>query len=680
VKALVAAGASLDFSQCEYGSPLQAAVSRNRESVSQYLLDIGADINARGGRLGTALQAASWVGDHKMVSTLLAAGAHTTSGGSCFGGPLGAAMSRQHKAIVDLLLTHGCKAEEEGAIDYNWHWLYRLYRENNLYPPEMVDVCFRTPLDWAVFQSDIEMVEKLFRVGADPNKIPERCNLSPIERDRTQKRHALCTAISARDHKIVQTILVHWADVGIGGCCPLICAAGAGDIKIFRTLFEHLPRSCDKKLLTAEVLESCSCEAEFLHDLLQLLESKTLEAEPGARGILIARAAAVGSTTLLRYYFGKGWNVNTRPAAYGVGDRTLSSHGAPLLSAVRNRQKEVIDLLLDHGVDPNISSESDGTALLAAVKVSDVELLKRLLCVGAETDSEIRLHETCGKIIHHAASENEPELLEVLIDHGADITAQCELCPNTLMAAVNAENVQGIQLLVDRGLDVNQGDWYGCTPLFRASNSFLDASAKTLLELGGQMHLPQAEVNRQIQDTVRRLCHVLLQMLKTTLEQDSNDRWLGFQRWVLLGRALLLGNDELNGIIALEQCGYKWPGERDFESNLSCQICRLHQFGTHHFCKEGLGAGICARCTEKHWNSLGDAKSTHESVQYPRSLYFDIPEHCVALDEGNYITRIEWLENIIATWHIKPTTESRTRDQRTDASYPAGLGHAQEGA
>jgi ankyrin repeat protein len=105
VKALVAAGASLDFSQCEYGSPLQAAVSRNRESVSQYLLDIGADINARGGRLGTALQAASWVGDHKMVSTLLAAGAHTTSGGSCFGGPLGAAMSRQHKAIQHLSLS-----------------------------------------------------------------------------------------------------------------------------------------------------------------------------------------------------------------------------------------------------------------------------------------------------------------------------------------------------------------------------------------------------------------------------------------------------------------------------------------------------------------------------------------------------------------------------------------------
>jgi hypothetical protein len=137
------------------------------------------------------------------------------------------------------------------------------------------------------------------------------------------------------------------------------------------------------------------------------------------------------------------------------------------------------------------------------MKIDDVVMVKRCRCIeqnenglfslypavllreGTETDCEIRICRTCSKIIHHAASEQDPECQKALLDHGADINAQCELCPNTLMVAVIAENMPDIRLLVDRGLDMNQGDWYGRTHLFLASKSMLDNSVKTLLELGG---------------------------------------------------------------------------------------------------------------------------------------------------------------------------------------------------
>ena len=264
----------------------------------------------------------------------------------------------------------------------------------------------------------------------------------------------------------------------------MIVAAGAGDTSIFRNLCERISAFCDKTLLTAEILHSCSVEEEFLKDLLQFLESENFEVDAAAHGVLIARAAEE-SATLLSYCLSKGWDCNAAPAQYGVGNRKLYGRDRPLPRAIVAGQTRVTNLLLDYGADPNLPSQFDGSALLAAVKTQNFDLIKRLLSMGAETDSEIHL-ESCSKLVHYAASQADLEPLEILLDHGADISAQCGVCPNTLMAAVKAENVPAIRFLVDRGLDVNQGDWYGRTPLFRASTSFLDSSAKTLLELGAK--------------------------------------------------------------------------------------------------------------------------------------------------------------------------------------------------
>jgi hypothetical protein len=134
------------------------------------------------------------------------------------------------------------------------------------------------------------------------------------------------------------------------------------------------------------------------------------------------------------------------------------------------------------------------------------------------------------------------------------------------------------------------------------------------------MRLLRAEVNRQIKDTVRRLCRVLLQMPKAAAEQDSQV-WLDFRRWVLLGRALLLGNDALNGVIALERCGVKMPGGRIFRSEVLCQLCGSLASGIHPFAKE-VKEMASARYAPR--NTGGDSE-----VQHPRSLYVDIPENCV---------------------------------------------------
>ncbi|KAJ5601798.1 hypothetical protein N7510_011332 [Penicillium lagena] len=87
------------------GSALQAASSRGHGKVVQILLDRGADVNAEGGRFGNALQAASYGGHEKVVQMLLNRDADVNAkGDAIFGSALQAAAYSGHEKVVQMLL------------------------------------------------------------------------------------------------------------------------------------------------------------------------------------------------------------------------------------------------------------------------------------------------------------------------------------------------------------------------------------------------------------------------------------------------------------------------------------------------------------------------------------------------------------------------------------------------
>lgn len=71
------------------------------------LLDNGVDVNATGGKYGTALQAASFFGEKSIVQRLLNKGADVNATGGKYGSALKAASIRGHKVIVQMLLDRG---------------------------------------------------------------------------------------------------------------------------------------------------------------------------------------------------------------------------------------------------------------------------------------------------------------------------------------------------------------------------------------------------------------------------------------------------------------------------------------------------------------------------------------------------------------------------------------------
>ncbi|KAF6814750.1 ankyrin repeat protein [Colletotrichum plurivorum] len=90
-----------------FGSAIQAASFHGHQRIVQLLLDSGADINAQRGSFGNPLWAASYVGCHKTVQLLLDLGADINAQSGAEHIALRCASIRGHQEIVKLLIDRG---------------------------------------------------------------------------------------------------------------------------------------------------------------------------------------------------------------------------------------------------------------------------------------------------------------------------------------------------------------------------------------------------------------------------------------------------------------------------------------------------------------------------------------------------------------------------------------------
>ena len=95
--------------------PLYYAALLGLSTVTELLLDAGADSNAQGGHYGNALQAASYGGHEQVVKTLLDAGADVNAQGGEYGNALQAASARGYEQVVKTLLDKGADVNVQGG-------------------------------------------------------------------------------------------------------------------------------------------------------------------------------------------------------------------------------------------------------------------------------------------------------------------------------------------------------------------------------------------------------------------------------------------------------------------------------------------------------------------------------------------------------------------------------------
>ena len=143
---------------------------------------------------------------------------------------------------------------------------------------------------------------------------------------------------------------------------------------------------------------------------------------------------------------------------HGANPNFISAEGYPLHIAVRERNVDVVEILLDYGADVDISGESTITALQMAAARLDVKVVKFLIAQGANVDKYSGRY---GSPLQAAAAatagvvKDQIEIVTALLDHSADPNTPGGEFGCVLQAAVYSRRIPLIQQLLNAGADVN---------------------------------------------------------------------------------------------------------------------------------------------------------------------------------------------------------------------------------
>jgi ankyrin repeat protein len=195
---------------------------------------------------------------------------------------------------------------------------------------------------------------------------------------------------------------------------------------------------------------------------------------PGITGLYWA--VDFGSYKSFKYFMANKANVNARSPETGM---------TPLVRALAHERMDMVDALLRAGADASQPPETlpeNQTSLLGATALSyavwfydDEELVRRLLNAGASVSERYTNHETP---LIHAAENNHPKSVKVLLDAGADASATDDYGRTALLHALMegvgvddpAKKVgrETISLLLAGGSPVKFDMTDDATPLFAA--------------------------------------------------------------------------------------------------------------------------------------------------------------------------------------------------------------------
>lgn len=363
--------------------------------------------------------------------------------------------------------------------------------------PSSTQVDGSTPLLWASYFDEVELVETLLAAGASPTSA-NRFGATPL--------HYACLNGSAR---AIAALIAHGADpneVRAGGETALMTATRTGNLDAVQTLVEA----------------GADLEATL----------------PGGQ-TAIMWAASEGHRDVVAYLIEAGADFK----------KTVPSGFTPIMFAVREGQAEVVHLLLDAGVDINTVISPTGSRgykppfvnssmLIMAIENGHFELADELLDRGADPNDQrsgfAPLHTLSWvrrpDLGDNASGDPIPigwgrmtsiEMAQSLIDHGADVnlkltsgshrsqrTAQLPNLGNTpFMLACHTGDVELAELLLAHDADPFMGNADGTTPFLAAS--------------GVGRHAPEEEAGNE--DDALTLLAMLLELGADVNQRDYND-------------------------------------------------------------------------------------------------------------------------------------------------------------
>jgi len=205
---------------------------------------------------------------------------------------------------------------------------------------------------------------------------------------------------------------------------------------------------------------------------LLLLANMGIPSSPWAEENPFFDAIIKGDLKTVQDFLAKGVDVNAPLVVKGV-------KLYPLNAAMTRGNVEIVKLFIEKGGDVNrVTNESKITILMIAAESKPGEIIRMLLDKGAKINA---VNDQNSTALHGGAYKGNLEAVKVLLDRGVD-TKVINFKGTALHMAALGNQPKMIEMLLEKGFDINQPGKNGLTPLMVAAASNKVDAVKMLLK------------------------------------------------------------------------------------------------------------------------------------------------------------------------------------------------------
>ena len=395
---------------------MHAAIGHCSSTVLQAIIDHGVEVNATDKHSRTALILACKRKHVDAIYVLLKAGTDINiadkTGETCL----------IHAAIGD------CSSEVlQAIIDYGAD-------------VNAIDKDSRTALIWACKRKHVDAIHVLLKAGSNTNIAD------------TNGKTCLMYAVDAVCSKeVLQALIDHGADVNATDKNNRTALIGACTKRLLDAIHVLLKAGSDTNIadkdgntcLMDAVVGDCSCEV--LQTIID--HGADVNAANKASHTAITIAYSMRHVDAIHRLLKAGSDTN-------IADMNGKTY---LMYAVDGDcSEELLETIIDHGPDVNATDKTNCTALMLACEKRRVDAIHVLLKAGTDTNIADKDGKTCLMcVVYEGCSE---EVLQAIIDHGADVNAASKQNITPLKLASKMLNINAILLLLKAGANPIQFD------------------------------------------------------------------------------------------------------------------------------------------------------------------------------------------------------------------------------
>ncbi|XP_061169143.1 ankyrin-3-like [Saccostrea echinata] len=454
-------------------APLHFAAEKGHKNVVQELVNHGAEINMSNKQGATALFLASEHGHVEVVKILLVNKADVNSCTKYGKSPLFIASEFGHHEIVQELLSQGAKDKEDSSRNPLLAPLYSGYdktvallAENGANINEKNDEG-RSPLMNASRRGWTDVVKILLKNGADTSCKDE------------EDENALDMA-SFRGHSdIVKLLLDHGMDINNNGYdesyTPLQQALKGNRLSTALLLLE---RGADVHTIVYGITALfLACSAGFKEVVDILLESKAevnpKDSDGPTAETLLMKAIEKNQAGIVKLLIEYGANINSED-----NDGNTALHA----SAYYNSNAECMSVLLNNKADVNVCNQKGTTPMMMALQ--KLFITKEMIQTLVDHGADVNARDNDGEhVLHYAAMYSEGFfVLPLLLEHGADVNIRNEYGRTALHESCYHGCLKAVKVLLKYGADVSIRSEDGLTALDIANRGGYKKVIKILSE------------------------------------------------------------------------------------------------------------------------------------------------------------------------------------------------------